>query len=75
MEEGEDFTFDPTGVSLLGTVPQIFALVQPWRGKWRLSFFTNVNIKGYAPAPPNAPLALATAKQLLLTRCTLLSLS
>lgn len=33
--EDEDFAFDPTGVGQLGTVPQVFALVQPWKGKWR----------------------------------------
>jgi hypothetical protein len=40
LEEDEDFTFDPTGVGNLGTVPQVFAVVQPYKAKWRYGFYS-----------------------------------
>jgi len=44
--------FDPTAASLLGTVPQIFAIIQPVGDKYRIGFFANINIKPFDPPLP-----------------------
>jgi len=66
-EEGPE-KFDVTNIDKLGTVPQVFALIQPSGDKFRLSFFSTRNIKPYAPAPPSFLVDREQAKNLLLTK-------
>jgi len=46
-EPGE--SFDPTGVDALGTMPQIFSVVQPVGHEYRIGFFRRVSIRPFGP--------------------------
>lgn len=35
LEEGEDVYFDPTNIGNLGTVPQVFGIIQPVKENYR----------------------------------------
>eukprot|EP01128_Nolandella_sp_AFSM9_P008795 TRINITY_DN5469_c0_g1_i1.p1 TRINITY_DN5469_c0_g1~~TRINITY_DN5469_c0_g1_i1.p1 ORF type:complete len:649 (-),score=99.97 TRINITY_DN5469_c0_g1_i1:337-2283(-) len=52
MEEGDDHKFDPSELSHLGTVPQLFAVVQPVGENYRIATFSNINIKETFPLLP-----------------------
>eukprot|EP01127_Copromyxa_protea_P018844 TRINITY_DN6010_c0_g1_i1.p1 TRINITY_DN6010_c0_g1~~TRINITY_DN6010_c0_g1_i1.p1 ORF type:complete len:425 (-),score=82.27 TRINITY_DN6010_c0_g1_i1:190-1464(-) len=65
VEEGAQF--DPQNLSELGTVPQVYVLIQPVGTEWRVSFFSNINIKYYGPAIPERLLTLAETKEMVLT--------
>eukprot|EP01114_Cavostelium_apophysatum_P015326 TRINITY_DN4148_c0_g1_i1.p1 TRINITY_DN4148_c0_g1~~TRINITY_DN4148_c0_g1_i1.p1 ORF type:complete len:548 (+),score=139.82 TRINITY_DN4148_c0_g1_i1:161-1804(+) len=73
----EETPLDPTHLNLLGTVPQVFAVVQPQKvtekGKtqtlYRLAFVTGVNVKPYPPELPRKYLfTKANLKDFLLTK-------
>jgi len=68
LEEGDNTLFDPSQISLLGTVPQIFAVIQPVGQLYRLAFFSNINIKKFNPDVPTKLLDLETTKQMVLTK-------
>jgi len=53
-EAGEPF--DPTGVDNLGTMPQIFAVVQPHGHDYRIGFFRRVSIRPFGPYVPKTQL-------------------
>uniref|UniRef100_A0A6B2L1H6 Uncharacterized protein n=1 Tax=Arcella intermedia TaxID=1963864 RepID=A0A6B2L1H6_9EUKA len=73
-EEGESFKsnshfkLDPMVVSLLGTVPQVFIAIQPYRGKYRVQFFSYTNIKPHLPPPPTHPISTTQMVDLVLTK-------
>eukprot|EP01125_Pyxidicula_operculata_P003099 TRINITY_DN132_c5_g1_i14.p1 TRINITY_DN132_c5_g1~~TRINITY_DN132_c5_g1_i14.p1 ORF type:complete len:249 (+),score=38.14 TRINITY_DN132_c5_g1_i14:408-1154(+) len=66
LEEGAQF--DSTHVELLGTVPQLFAVIQPVGEKFRLGYFSNINIKQFTPPPTNQLLDFQSMKDHLLTK-------
>jgi len=68
LEEGHDFQLDPTCVEALGTVPQIFVVVQPYQGKYRIGFFSYTNIKSFDPAPAHSAISTDKMKDLILTK-------
>eukprot|EP01125_Pyxidicula_operculata_P020954 TRINITY_DN788_c0_g1_i1.p1 TRINITY_DN788_c0_g1~~TRINITY_DN788_c0_g1_i1.p1 ORF type:complete len:1170 (-),score=280.30 TRINITY_DN788_c0_g1_i1:213-3722(-) len=68
QDEGE---FDPTFVDELGTVPQIYAVVQPYGEKkdtYHMAFMSKLNIKPFGPDAPFTALSPRIAKELLLTK-------
>eukprot|EP01125_Pyxidicula_operculata_P016690 TRINITY_DN5774_c0_g1_i1.p1 TRINITY_DN5774_c0_g1~~TRINITY_DN5774_c0_g1_i1.p1 ORF type:complete len:1448 (+),score=388.07 TRINITY_DN5774_c0_g1_i1:96-4439(+) len=69
LEEGASTQFDPSQVAQLGTVPQVFAVVQPVLNNqhYRLAFFSNINIKQFYPFPYNFALQPSEMKDLILT--------
>eukprot|EP01128_Nolandella_sp_AFSM9_P006221 TRINITY_DN3149_c0_g2_i1.p1 TRINITY_DN3149_c0_g2~~TRINITY_DN3149_c0_g2_i1.p1 ORF type:complete len:406 (+),score=61.24 TRINITY_DN3149_c0_g2_i1:1034-2251(+) len=61
--------FDPSEIAGLGTVPQVFAVVQPVTGStYRVAFFNNVNVKHYGPQLPAYPIMLPQLKELVLAK-------
>jgi hypothetical protein len=68
-DEGSE-PFDVASVTNLGTMPQIFILVQPKGDKYMISSFSRKTIKPYAPAiPKNHLFTLKEAKGFILTKC------
>jgi len=47
-DEGEPF--DPSMVSSLGTIPQVFVVVQPHKDKYRLGFFSKSSMLAFGPS-------------------------
>jgi len=46
-------SFDPSEVGSLGAVPQIYAIIQPYKNnRYRLAILSGLNIKEYGPALP-----------------------
>jgi len=52
----------------LGTVPQVYGVLQPVQDKYRLAFFSNINIKSYGPEVPNELLSPELTKNLILAK-------
>eukprot|EP01129_Flabellula_baltica_P005497 TRINITY_DN1997_c0_g2_i1.p1 TRINITY_DN1997_c0_g2~~TRINITY_DN1997_c0_g2_i1.p1 ORF type:complete len:660 (+),score=132.64 TRINITY_DN1997_c0_g2_i1:28-1980(+) len=53
-ESPDNAPFNPQAIVDLGTVPQVFSVVQPFRNLYRLGFFNRTNLKTYGPpAPPS----------------------
>jgi hypothetical protein len=67
LEEG-DFSFNPTHISELGTVPQTWAIVQPVGDQWRVGFLANPNLKAHSPCSPSFLVDLPTLKEIMLTK-------
>eukprot|EP01125_Pyxidicula_operculata_P014136 TRINITY_DN4696_c0_g1_i3.p1 TRINITY_DN4696_c0_g1~~TRINITY_DN4696_c0_g1_i3.p1 ORF type:complete len:1061 (+),score=242.47 TRINITY_DN4696_c0_g1_i3:66-3248(+) len=67
-EEGTPF--DPTPIDAIGTVPQVFCVVQPHNdASYRLALFTRPNIKAYEPLiPQNYLISKSDVKDFLLTK-------
>lgn len=47
-DEGEPF--DPSMVSALGSIPQVFVVVQPHKDKYRLGFFNKSSMLAFGPS-------------------------
>jgi len=47
-EEGEPF--DPQMVNELGTIPQVFIVIQPHKDKYRVGFFNRSSLTSFEPA-------------------------
>jgi len=60
--------FDPTNLEKLGTVPQVYGVIQPVQDKYRAAFFSNINIKPYGPEVPEDLLTPDDVKNLVLTK-------
>eukprot|EP01126_Amoeba_proteus_P045443 TRINITY_DN5089_c0_g2_i10.p1 TRINITY_DN5089_c0_g2~~TRINITY_DN5089_c0_g2_i10.p1 ORF type:complete len:506 (+),score=104.90 TRINITY_DN5089_c0_g2_i10:152-1669(+) len=68
MEEG-NFSFNPATVLGLGSVPQIFVVVQPAENSlWRMGSFRNCTIQSYNPPSSSHPLPLDDLVELILTK-------
>jgi len=52
----ENGSFDPTPIDELGTVPQIFIVVQPFQKKYRLAYINKTNIRDYGSSFPDGVL-------------------
>jgi len=68
FDPAEGLTFNPSQISELGQVPQVFGVVQPVGEKYRLAFFHSVNIKSYGPTIPDSLLTAGEMKDLLLMK-------
>lgn len=62
--------FDVTAVTNLGTMPQVFIVVQPKGHKYQVSSFSRKTIKPYPPTVPNHLFTLKEARQFILTKRT-----
>eukprot|EP01125_Pyxidicula_operculata_P003056 TRINITY_DN1321_c0_g2_i1.p1 TRINITY_DN1321_c0_g2~~TRINITY_DN1321_c0_g2_i1.p1 ORF type:complete len:1345 (-),score=395.48 TRINITY_DN1321_c0_g2_i1:173-4207(-) len=69
LEEGQDTWFEPTDYEKLGTVPQIYIVVQPVGNNYRVAFFTRNTIKPFGPdLPTTSAMDPAAMKDLVLTK-------
>jgi len=68
LEPGEDVQFNPIEIAKLGTVPQVFGVVQPVKDLYRVGFFSNLNIKQFGPNTPARLLKAEEMKDLVLTK-------
>jgi len=64
----EDGDFDASQLDKLGTVPQNFVVVSPFKENYRIAAFANVNIKPYGPPIPMETITPEDTKELLLTK-------
>eukprot|EP01125_Pyxidicula_operculata_P011126 TRINITY_DN3632_c0_g1_i2.p1 TRINITY_DN3632_c0_g1~~TRINITY_DN3632_c0_g1_i2.p1 ORF type:complete len:992 (-),score=211.91 TRINITY_DN3632_c0_g1_i2:80-3025(-) len=60
--------FDPSKLGMLGTVPQVFVVVQPYHNMYKIASFSNINIKSHHPFPPKQPLFFNQMKNFILTK-------
>jgi hypothetical protein len=51
-EDNNLSSFDPIVMDSLGTVPQVFTVIQPYKGRYRLGFFNRTNLREYTPQNP-----------------------
>eukprot|EP01125_Pyxidicula_operculata_P005837 TRINITY_DN2037_c0_g2_i1.p1 TRINITY_DN2037_c0_g2~~TRINITY_DN2037_c0_g2_i1.p1 ORF type:complete len:1050 (-),score=164.06 TRINITY_DN2037_c0_g2_i1:50-3199(-) len=68
LEEGQDSFLNLTNISQMGTVPQIFVVVQPVGEEYRVGFFEYANIKKQDANPPKALLDVSLMKDVILTK-------
>jgi hypothetical protein len=69
LDPNDRAQFNPSQISELGQVPQVYGVVQPVSGgKFRLAFFHSVNLKAYGPQVGDTPMAAAEMKDLLLMK-------
>eukprot|EP01130_Rhizamoeba_saxonica_P019146 TRINITY_DN9818_c0_g1_i1.p1 TRINITY_DN9818_c0_g1~~TRINITY_DN9818_c0_g1_i1.p1 ORF type:complete len:660 (+),score=135.78 TRINITY_DN9818_c0_g1_i1:23-2002(+) len=69
-EEDTLCEFDPSPLDELGTVPQLFSIVQTYRKLYRVGFFNRSNIKPFGPPPPPSDYCfdIGNVKDFLLTK-------
>jgi len=66
LESGQ---FDPSLIDKLGSLPQVYAIVQPIRkNKYQIAFFCNSNLKYFGPPLPKDPVSAGVMKELLLSK-------
>jgi len=61
--------FDICNVTNLGTMPQVFILVQPHKDKYRIASFSRKTIKPYPPPLPAQLFDSQQAKEFILAKC------
>jgi hypothetical protein len=63
--------FDPTGATQLGTMPQIFIVVQPENGKYKIASFSRKTIRPYGPSiAKDMCLSETETKDFILSKCS-----
>lgn len=75
FHEADSGPFDPTSLDQLGTVPQIYCVVQPLGARYRVCVVARPNIKIFGPPLPRSySFDGPTLRSFLLTLCTSSSL-
>jgi len=67
----ESGSFNPSYLSQLGTVQQIYGVIRPTNdgNKYQAAFLNTRNIKEYSPHLPNIPIDNTEIQNILLTKC------